>query len=130
MIEKIFLVVYNGLSLGVQGGWFSTNWERIVESVSTKQYFDILINPFGLIITVALVLLALLMRSKGIWMVLIAIWGYVTVYHFTIESKRAGDVIFDYKNMQVSEIGTLVIFFAGFLIVTIILLYLGFVKGD
>ena len=130
MLERLTLWVIQGHLLAVEGGFFSTNWHKLVADLTEKRFFDVLMNPFVIALSVIILIMGILFRRKGFIMVLVASWGYSTVYHFTIEGKGSGDVAFDWKTVQVSEFGTLVWFFGGFILVTAVLLYLGFVKGD
>jgi hypothetical protein len=129
MLDQFLWTISSPL-LGAGGGWFSTNWQALVDAVMEKRFFDILINPYIVILSIAVVVFALVVKSKKLLMVVIAMWGYGITFHFTIEEKNAGDVMFDYNTMQTSELGPLVLFFIGFIIVTAIILYLGFIKGD
>ena len=118
----------SGFSLGVY-------WQALIEAVAQKRAFAALTNEFIIILSVALLILAIVAKSKKLLMLLIAVWGYVTVFHFTIEDKGAGEVATATgkaveHGLSVGGLGPLVMFFVGFIVITGILLYLGFIKGD
>ena len=129
MLERLTLLSIQAHLLA-DGSWFGITWKNLSEAYSEKRYFDIMLNPYVIAFSVLLLLISILGKSKKPLMVLIASWGYCTVYHFTIEGRGKGDVMFDFRSMQVSEIGPLVWFFVGFILVTGLLLYIVFVRGD
>ena len=130
MIERLTLLAIQGQMLGGEEGWFSSTWGALTQSLLEKQYFDILINPLIIGLSAALLLITILTKNNKILMFLIAVWGYTTVIHYTIEDKGAGDVMFDFETVQATELGPLVLFFLGFISITTVLLYLAFVRGD
>lgn len=130
MLDCIELITTQTHLLASEGGWFAVNWDNLVEAFTDKRYFDIMLNPYLIIISVLFFLTGVITKNTKFVMIVIAMWGYSSVYHFTIEGKGEGDVMFDYTSMQVSEIGPMVWFFGGLVIITGILLYLGLVKSN
>ena len=118
------------LGIPIAQSAMATRWQNFVSDLSGKHFFDALLTPFGLIPTAIILIAAIASKSRKLGMSLFAVWGYVVVYHFSIEGKKAGDVAFDYSAVQASETGSLVVFVGGMVVVTGILLYFGFLKGD
>ena len=125
MLENLY---FWAIQAQMEQGWFSRNWSDLAAAASDKQFWQILINPYGIAVAVILLIIAAVTRSKGPLMMVIAFYGYAGSYHYTIAVKQAGDVHFDLNAMKMVEIGPLVTFFVAVMIVTAVLLYLGFIK--
>lgn len=130
MLDLIELLSTQTNLLASEGGWFVQNWDNLVAAFTEKRYFDVMLNPYLIIGSVLIFMTGIFTKNTRFLMIVIAMWGYSSVYHFTIADKGEGDVMFDYTSMQVSEVGPMVWFFLGFVSVTGILLYLGFVKNN
>lgn len=130
MVEGLVLHATHINALVAETGWFALQWQDLVRDFTDKKFFDAMLNPYPVAFSVLLLVTAILTKNKKPLMILIAGWGYSATFHYTVEGRGEGDVMFDYNTMQVSELGPLVMFFIGFIIVTGLLLYLAFVRGD
>lgn len=129
MIQNLYALIIQS-QMEESSNWFVRNLDKLLSDIQGKQILDVLMNPYVLVLTVILVGMGIIVKNKKFIMIVIACWGYGVVYHFTIATKTAGDVGFDEKVGTTSNMGSLVIFFLGFTIVSAVLLYWGFLKGD
>lgn len=114
---------------------FGEAWDALVNAVAEKRIWAIMTNPYIIGVSVLLFALGIFAKSKALLMLVIGMWGYISVYHFFIESRGAGDVTTQVgkgvsHGLSVGGLAPVVFGFLGFIVVTGILLYFGFIKGD
>ncbi len=134
-MHKLLIALTSPLAIFDSGFSLGVYWKNLIDAVAEKRLFEAMTNEFIIILSLALLVLAVVVKSKRLLMLLIGCWGYVTVFHFTIEDKGAGDVATAAgkgveHGLSVGGLGPLVIFFIGVVLITGVLLYLGFVKND
>jgi hypothetical protein len=130
MIDHVASIILEVQVMALEGTWFGQQWQDLLSAVADKRAFDILVNPYIAAISLFLLVMGAYSGKKGIFLGVIATWGYTSVYHFTIGTKEAGHVMFDFETQNVSDVGILGTFGLGFVIVTGILIYFGFIKGE
>jgi len=109
--------------------WLSTNWPLFAQAFTSGHYFEGMTNQLGLAITAGLIVMAIFSprMRKPVLMFLIAMWGYTTVYHFTLEGASA-EFVGEKAAGNISNVGNVAVFVIGCVIVSASLLYYFFVK--
>jgi hypothetical protein len=130
MVERFELLFATLQTEAASSGWFSEQWALLMTALSEKQAWEALTNPYLIGLSAVLFLMGLFLRKTKLIILVVAAWGYIGTYRFSIGGKTAGDVAFDMNAGTVADFGELLTFFVGFVIVTGVVLYLGFVKGD
>ncbi len=109
--------------------WLTENWQLASGLIVKGRVFDALTTQLGIAVSIVLFLFGMIYTRyrKKLFMVLFALWGFSSVYHFTIERTTAAG---DGGNLvqNVVGVGAMAEFFLGAAVVTGVLLYFGLVR--
>jgi len=109
-------------------GFWANNVSEIKTLLAEKLFIKALLNPLILIAVAILIIFGFVVKNKKIFLGLFAFYGYATVHYFSL--ARVQNVAFDIEKVNAPGLSNVLLFFGGFIVVTSVLLYFIFIKGE
>lgn len=103
------------------GDTLRSNYSLLKIAVDEKNMLGVLTNPYILAFTVVFLLLSILRRSYKPFLIPFSMWGYGLSWHFSLGSTKTD--ITDYLHTSAETMFPVVLFLAGFVIVTGLIIY-------
>lgn len=103
--------------------WLTTNWDIVLKFIQAGKYFDALINPLGIAISLMPVVLSvpIARMRKFLCLTTFLLWSFIPLYHYTMEGTKV-------EAGSSGGFGSVGIFAAGCFLILGILVYFLMIK--
>lgn len=123
LISKLILWILIAPS---QQGFFSSFVSDLKNYIGRGDYWGLLSDPRYAIIMGIIFVVAILLKTKAVPLLIFAVYGYTLTFHLSSMLKTGGNIGEDF----VGNLDSVLVFIAGFLITTGVIIYFWLIKGD